>query len=250
MREPLLEVVVLSPADALAAVAGGADRVELVTDMAADGLTPDPAVFRAVRDAVEVPVRVMVRRTAGFARGASPDALRTDAAELWAAGAREFVGGWLTEDGAVDVEACHAVFGGLPDGAWTFHRAVDHARDRAEAWRLIGGLPGVDTVLTSGAREGVGAGAAVLASQLDATGPERDRSGEHGGSDGHDRSGGLTAAPRVLVGGGLRLDHVPQLRAAGADAFHIGTGARDGGWSGPVDPERVRVWHDAVHRPL
>lgn len=241
MHNPLLEVVVLSPADALAAVAGGADRVELVTDMAADGLTPDAEVFRAVRDAVDVPVRVMVRRAAGFGRGASLDALRADAAGLWAAGAREFVGGWLTEDGAVDSAACHAVFGELPDCSWTFHRAVDHAPDRAEALRHVADLPGVDTVLTSGARDGVGAGLATLEAQLRATGP---------GGVPENMGGPNAKPPRVLVGGGLRLEHVPRLRAAGADAFHIGTGARDGGWSGPLAPERVRVWQDAVHGPL
>lgn len=36
----LLEVIALDAADAIAAQSGGADRLELVTDMAADGLTP------------------------------------------------------------------------------------------------------------------------------------------------------------------------------------------------------------------
>ncbi|NUP33473.1 MAG: copper homeostasis protein CutC, partial [Streptomycetaceae bacterium] len=101
--DPLLEVVVLSAADARAAVRGGADRLELVADMSADGLTPPAAVWADVRDAVDVPVRVMIRRAAGFARGVPLDRLRADAAELWSAGAREFVGGWLTGAGAPDV---------------------------------------------------------------------------------------------------------------------------------------------------
>ncbi|MGW7357743.1 hypothetical protein ACWGI0_14205, partial [Streptomyces sp. NPDC054802] len=36
----LLEVIALDAEDAVAARSGGADRLELVTDMAADGLTP------------------------------------------------------------------------------------------------------------------------------------------------------------------------------------------------------------------
>jgi copper homeostasis protein len=46
----------------------------------------------------------------------------------------------------------------------------------------------------------------------------------------------------LLVGGGLRLDHVPRLRAAGIDAFHIGGAARPAGWGGAVSETAVREW--------
>lgn len=39
-KRALLEVIALDARDAVAAAEGGADRLELVTDMAADGLTP------------------------------------------------------------------------------------------------------------------------------------------------------------------------------------------------------------------
>ena len=39
-KRAVLEVIALDVEDAVAAQAGGADRLELVTDMAADGLTP------------------------------------------------------------------------------------------------------------------------------------------------------------------------------------------------------------------
>jgi copper homeostasis protein len=41
-----------------------------------------------------------------------------------------------------------------------------------------------------------------------------------------------SAGPRIMVGGGLRLDH---LRAAGLDAFHIGGAARLSGWDTALD---------------
>ncbi|MGR7002941.1 hypothetical protein ACU686_41485 [Yinghuangia aomiensis] len=56
--------------------------------MSADGLTPPVGVYTDVRDAVDVPVRVAVRRAPGFGRGVALDRLRADAAELWSAGAR------------------------------------------------------------------------------------------------------------------------------------------------------------------
>src|SRR5690242_1410597 len=61
MSRPIFEVIALGAEDAVAAQTGGADRLELVTDMAADGLTPSRAVFGAIRRAVRIPLRVMLR---------------------------------------------------------------------------------------------------------------------------------------------------------------------------------------------
>jgi copper homeostasis protein len=250
--DPLLEVVVLSAADARAAVRGGADRLELVADMSVDGLTPPAAVWADVRDAVDVPVRVMIRRAPGFARGVPLDRLRADAAELWSAGAREFVGGWLTAAGAPDVEACAAVFGDLPDARWTFHRAFDHIPDRTAAWAAATALPGVDTILTSGSRGGVEDGLATLAADAKAGTAVITTSAQPTAAAAHDRSTAgtdtrpLARHPRILVGGGLRLDHLPALKAAGLGAFHIGSPARRGGWDQSVDPAAVARWREAI----
>jgi copper homeostasis protein len=56
--------------------------------------------------------------------------------------------------------------------------------------------------------------------------------------------------PRLLVGGGLLLSHVPELRAAGLDAFHVGGAVRRGGWTGPVEVPAVRTWRDALDAPV
>ncbi|MCZ9347078.1 copper homeostasis protein CutC, partial [Streptomyces sp. TRM76130] len=82
--------------DAVAARAGGADRLELVTDMAADGLTPSAATVTAVRAAVDIDVRVMLRLADGFAAGTAGTAGDTErlvrvAGELREAGADQFV---------------------------------------------------------------------------------------------------------------------------------------------------------------
>src|SRR6266542_6820100 len=97
-KRAVLEVIALGVEDAVAAQAGGADRLELVTDMAADGLTPPVAVFAGIRAAVDIALRVMLRPTAGFAAG-DVGALVRSAQELRAAGADEFVLGFLGEDG-------------------------------------------------------------------------------------------------------------------------------------------------------
>ncbi|MEY7981074.1 copper homeostasis protein CutC, partial [Streptomyces pilosus] len=50
-KRAVLEVIALDVEDAVAAQAGGADRLELVTDMAADGLTPAAATVAGIRAA-------------------------------------------------------------------------------------------------------------------------------------------------------------------------------------------------------
>lgn len=222
----VLEVIALDPEDAVAAQAGGADRLELVTDMAADGLTPSRTAFEAIRAAVDIPLRVMLRLTDGFAAG-DVEALVSRAADLREAGADEFVLGFLTAEGDPDLVAVERLIAVLDGCRWTFHRAIDRAAHRDTLRKQLADLPGLDTYLTAGAPTGVDDGLPVLKA-------EAARTGEPG------------YEPQLLVGGGLRLDHLPELREAGVDGFHIGGAARPNGWTAPVSPAAVRVWREAL----
>ncbi|MEU3278421.1 copper homeostasis protein CutC [Streptomyces antibioticus] len=225
----LLEVIALDAEDAVAAQAGGADRLELVTDMAADGLTPPVEVFAAIRAAVGIPLRVMLRLADGFAAG-DVDRLARAARDLRSAGAEEFVLGFLDADGGPDLAALERIVAALDGRPWTFHRALDHAADRDTLRKQMDGLPGLDTYLTAGAATGVDEGLPTLLA-------EAARTGEQGYEQ------------QLLVGGGLRLDHVPTLRTAGVTAFHIGGAARPDGWTGPVSSAAVREWRTALDEP-
>ncbi|MFS7878031.1 copper homeostasis protein CutC [Streptomyces asiaticus] len=237
MSRPLLEVIALTPADAIAAQAGGADRLELVTDMAADGLTPSRETFAAVRSAVDLPVRVMLRASDGFATGNAFDALCEAAAALHSEGADEFVLGFLADDGGVDLAAVTALTevvgagGGVDESRWTFHRAIDRAADRDGLRKRLADIPGLDTYLTAGSARGVDDGLPTLLAEA-----------ERAGTPGYEA--------RIMVGGGLRLDHLPALRAAGINAFHIGGAARPDGWSGPVDATAVGQWRTILDAPV
>ncbi|MEU9700002.1 copper homeostasis protein CutC [Streptomyces sp. NPDC047981] len=225
-KRAVLEVIALDEEDAVAAQAGGADRLELVTDMAADGLTPSRTGFAAIRAAVDIPLRVMLRLTDGFAAG-DIDRLVARAADLRDAGADQFVLGFLTPDGDADLVAVERLVTVLDGCRWTFHRAIDRTPDRDALRKQLADLPGLDTYLTAGSPTGVDDGLPVLLA-------EAARAGEPG------------YEPQILVGGGLRLDHLPRLRAAGLDAFHIGGAARPHGWTAPVSPDAVRVWREAL----
>ncbi|MDN3296255.1 copper homeostasis protein CutC [Streptomyces ficellus] len=224
----VLEVIALDAEDGIAAQAGGADRLELVTDMAADGLTPSRETYARIRAAVDLPLRVMLRRADGFEAG-DIDALVGIARELREEGADEFVLGFLDARGRVDLVAVERLVAELEGCRWTFHRAIDRAADRDAARKQLADLPGLDTYLTAGSAAGVDEGLPTLLAEAGAM-----RRGEPGYEH------------RLLVGGGLRLDHVPTLLAAGVDAFHIGGAARPSGWSAPVSPTAVRTWRTAL----
>ncbi|WP_425245843.1 copper homeostasis protein CutC [Streptomyces sp. NEAU-NA10] len=225
-KRAVLEVIALDVEDAVAAQAGGADRLELVTDMAADGLTPPVTTFAGIRAAVDLDLRVMLRLADGFAAG-DPERLVRVTRELREAGAEEFVLGFLDAEGGVDLTAVEHVVGELDGCRWTFHRAIDHTADRDALRKQLADLPGLDTYLTAGSAAGVDDGLPTLLAEA-----------ARGGEPGYE--------PRILVGGGLRLDHVPPLRAAGIDAFHIGGAARPGGWAGPVSAQAVGEWRRVV----
>ncbi|MWA01229.1 hypothetical protein F8568_012720 [Actinomadura sp. LD22] len=224
----LLEVIALTAEDARAAQDGGADRIEVVADMGADGLTPDPDMVAAVRAATALPLRVMLRANAGFrTTGAELDRLVRAAADLAAAGADGFVLGFLDSSGHVDTGATGKLAAACAPLPWTFHRAVDHAADPVQAWEAVRSLGGgLDAVLTAGSPRGVDAGVDVLVRRA-AEDPR--------------------AAAMIMAGGGLRRKHVAVLAAAGVGAFHVGTAVRpDGSWDAPVDPALVGEWRAQV----
>lgn len=227
----VLEVIALDVDDAVAARDGGADRLEIVTDMAADGLTPARETFARIRAAVELPLRVMLRLADGFAAGTPRDVERlVDAAHgLRAGGAEEFVLGFLAPDGTPDLVTIERLVAELDGCRWTFHRAIDRAADRDALRKQVADLPGLDTFLTAGAPSGVDDGMRVLLAEAGAT---------------VRREPGYGA--QLLVGGGLRREHLEPLRAAGVNAFHIGSAARPDGWSAPVSADAVRAWRTAL----
>jgi copper homeostasis protein CutC len=223
----LLEVIALDVADARAAGDGGADRLAVIADMAADGLTPDPVVVARIRQVTSLPLRVMLRANAGF-RTTAPelDRLRRAADTLKDAGADGFVFGFLDSLEHVDMGAVGKLAEVVAPLPWTFHRAVDHAANPAFAWRTVKELPGVDAILTAGSARGVDSGVDVLVR----------RAAEAGDS-----------ARLLMAGGGLRRKHVALLAAAGVGSFHIGCAARpEGAWETPVSARLVREWRTLV----
>jgi copper homeostasis protein len=126
------------------------------------GTTPPVALIASVKDALRIPVFVLVRARAGdfvYSRNEVAVMVRSIGSAI-AAGADGIVTGALTREGAVDVDAMRTLIGAATGVSVTFHRAFDGVRDPGRSLEDIVQL-GAKRILTSGgaasAVDGVGA---------------------------------------------------------------------------------------------
>ena len=146
-----LEVCVDSTASALAAMQGGAHRLELCADLVIGGTTPSLALLQQVKAETGLPVRALLRPRFGdfcYDRWELAQ-MAQSAARLVEAGADGIVTGVLTPEGDLDVEALQPIYAAARAAAQragrpvacTLHRAFDVCRDpfaALEAARALG----------------------------------------------------------------------------------------------------------------
>jgi copper homeostasis protein len=156
-------VAVASVEDALAARAGGADRLELNAALSLGGLSPSAGLLAEVRSAVSLPLVVMARpRPGGFCYSpAEYRVLRRDVEFALANGADGVAFGILTDDGSIDVDRCRPVVEQLRGLSAVFHRAFDVTPDPFAALERLIDL-GVRRVMTSGQEESAYNGVAMI----------------------------------------------------------------------------------------
>jgi len=149
---------------ALVAQAGGADRIELCTQLSIGGITPDPALTAQVVQAITIPVHVLIRPRGGnFVYTAEEFALiRQQTLEAKAAGAAGVVIGILLPDGRVDVPRTSELVQLAAPLSFTFHRAFDESANLSEALEDII-RTGAGCILTSGGKPNVSEGVEQLA---------------------------------------------------------------------------------------
>lgn len=147
----ILEVCVDSYASAVAAIAGGADRLELCSALSVGGLTPSAALLRQIRKGSDIPIRCLMRPRGGDFFY-TPEEIQQMAMEMTAlrdAGADGFVIGCLTADGELDGNAMEPLLKEASGLGLTLHRCIDVSRNLADTYRQAAHM-GFDTVLTSG----------------------------------------------------------------------------------------------------
>lgn len=206
--EMTVEICVQGIASALAAGAGGADRVELCEDLAVGGVTPSAGVIAVVCRRLAIPVHVLVRPRGGDFVYTDDEfaAMLHDIEAARARGAAGIVAGVLNRDGTVDRARCGPLVAAARPLGVTFHKAIDEVREPLEALDVVAEL-GFERVLTSGQARSAAEGLErLIAMQARARG-------------------------RIAIMAGGRVDEraIPRLIGAGLDAIHIGSAACAGG---------------------
>lgn len=200
----LLEVCVDSYASALAAIAGGADRLELCSALAVGGLTPSPALLRQIRRVSNIPVRCLMRPRGGDFLYTKEEIqqMAMEMEDLRLAGADGFVIGCLTADGDLDAGAMKPLLEAAQGAGVTLHRCIDVSRDLCRTYRDAA-LLGLDTVLTSGGAGSCKAGQDAIAALI--------------------RLRDETDGPEVLIGAGVNAGVISAFlnELPGARAFHM-----------------------------
>jgi copper homeostasis protein len=200
MARRLLEVAANSLASALAAQAGGADRVELCSGLELGGLTPSMAQIAQVRERLSIPVYVLIRPRAGdfLYNDDELETMQRDIESCLSLGCDGVVFGALDAEAQVDVARCKPLLAAAGGMGVTFHRAFDMTRDLRRALDDVVTL-GAERVLTSGAAASAMVGAGTIAQLI------------------------TQAAGRIVVmpGAGIGAANVAALaQATGAMEFH------------------------------
>ncbi|MBT2745331.1 MULTISPECIES: copper homeostasis protein CutC [unclassified Lysobacter] len=164
MTRKLLEISANSLASALAAQAGGADRVELCENLRDGGTTPSYGTIAVARDRLRIPLYVLIRPRGGDFLYDENDlaAMRADVETCVRLGCDGVVIGALDADGAVDAGVCAELIAAAGALGVTFHRAFDAARDHGAALEAVIAL-GCERILTSGGAADAGQGADRIA---------------------------------------------------------------------------------------
>ena len=218
-----MEICVDSMAGLQAAMAGGADRIELCADLTSDGLTPSLDTVRQARRASHVPIVVLVRpRPGDFCYsdqeadqiGSVIESLRSEEVEGVVTGA-------LLPGGQLDRERMLHWMDVAKEMPVTCHRCFDHvAAPEAALEELI--QMGVQRVLTSG----------QAATAIDGI-PNLRRLQ-------HQASGRI----EILAGGGVRSHNVLELlQRTGVQMVHSSAAIQDGA---RTSEEEVRALVAAV----
>jgi copper homeostasis protein len=160
----VLEVCIASVEDALAAAAGGADRLELNSALELDGLTPSLGLFREVRQAVPLPIIAMVRCRGGDFCYSDYErrVMLRDAEMLLEAGVSGIACGGLLRDGRLDRLFWEEISKITGTRELVFHRAFDCASQPETSLEELIEL-GTTRLLTSGGRPTAREGAETIA---------------------------------------------------------------------------------------
>jgi len=236
----VVEIAVHSVESAIAAEAGGADRVELFSNPVEGGVTPSEGLIAVVRERFLNDMHVMIRPRGGdfHCSDLELDVMLRDVNMAKRLGANGVVLGLVNVDGTVDIPRIRRLVEASRPLSVTFHRALDVCVNLEKAVEdLI--TCGVDRVLTSGGEASAVEGSKSIANLTRLAGNRI----------------------KIMAGGGIRPANIRQIvQETGVREVHAGLRSRipgpmqfhndkvSIGHTVPREYERIIVKEDDVRR--
>ena len=202
----VLEVIACSLEDAVNAEKGGADRLELVRELEHGGYTPPLDLVRAIQDAVDLPLRVMLREQDcyGLTEIITVEKLCCIANELNRMKIDGVVLGFL-RSGGVDTRLIRKILRCGPGLRATFHHAFENTSDKFAAIDALKSIGQIDRILSHGGFGSRAERVGVLREYSSAANPEIE----------------------ILAGGRIDREMIGVLRErTNIREFHVGSAAR------------------------
>ncbi len=194
-----VEVCANSFASAMAAAQGGADRIELCSELAVGGITPSKGTLEYVCSHIDIPIHVLIRpRSGDFCYSPEEfEIMLRDIGGCRELGVHGIVSGCLNRDGSIDMPRTRDLLEAAGGMDFTFHRAYDRCPDPEVALETLESLGGV-RILSSGQAETAEKGLALL-----------------------ERLQRKAKACRFMPGGGIGPDNADNFLDKGFEAIHL-----------------------------
>ncbi len=201
MKDYILECCVDSVESAIEAQKGGANRVELCSALVIGGLSPSVALFKKVREAIDIKIHVLLRpRFGDFCyTDYEHDIIKEEVKMFRELGADGVVIGTLKQDGSLNMEQMKELISEAGSMSITLHRAFDMCKDPLKTLADVKEL-GIHTILTSGQKNSCIYGTELLSNLVNEAGNEVD----------------------ILIGGGVDASVIEELHnKTGATSYHM-----------------------------
>ncbi|MRH41612.1 copper homeostasis protein CutC [Aquibacillus halophilus] len=205
-----MEVIVQNKEEAIEAEALGVDRLELVSRIDKDGLTPSLDTVQSVVESVSIPVQVMIRpHDYSFCYSYAEERLILEQInQMIEVGASNFVFGALNKNGTINERLLEEVISVSDEISFTFHRAFDYVPSQEKAYKtLVKYKAFIKRILTSGGEVDCVKGKESLKQLVEL-------SQIHNG-------------PIIMPGSGLNENNIKVIHnVVGASEYHFGKGVR------------------------
>ncbi len=196
----IVEICANSFESAMAAQNGGADRIELCTQLAVGGLTPSHHLIKKVMSELSIPVHVLIRpRKGNFCYSKEElNIMKNDIEFCKNIACSGVVSGVLQSDLTIDLIATKQLIEAANGIDFTFHRAFDCVKDPLVSLENLIDLK-IKRVLSSGLKSSAREGISLLSEMNKIANKQIE----------------------IMPGSGINLDNVLQFKNKGFTSIHL-----------------------------